>query len=134
MLEGRQLPDYVDASHVKYYETTYDLLHAVNTGEIDFAYGLSTRMEQIMQEHIFNNVVPVTLSNNRIDVCFALPAPADSNLLTIINKGINSLSGKDRDAILDHNFIAIGDDVYTLGNGLKAILWKPCWSSALFQS
>nr|WP_195377029.1 ATP-binding protein [Anaerotruncus rubiinfantis] len=120
LLEGRQLPDYVDASHVKYYETTYDLLHAVNTGEIDFAYGLSTRMEQIMQEHIFNNVVPVTLSNNRIDVCFALPAPADSNLLTIINKGINSLSGKDRDAILDHNFIAIGDDVYTLGKWIES--------------
>ena len=120
LLEGRQLPDYVDARHVKYYDTNYALLHAVNTGEIDFAYGLSTRMEQIMQEQIFNNVVPVTLSNNRIDVCFALSAPADPNLLTIINKGINSLSEQDREAILDHNFIAIGNDVYTFGKWIKS--------------
>ncbi len=41
-------------------------------------------------------------------------------MLTIINKGINSLSGKDRDAILDHNFIAIGDDVYTLGKWIES--------------
>ena len=120
LLDGRQLPDYVNASHVTYYDTTYDLLHAVNTGEIDFAYGLSTRIEQIMQDHIFNNVVPITLSNNRIDVCFAMATPMDPNLLTIINKGINSLSSKDREAILDHNFIAIGKDVYTIEKLIKS--------------
>lgn len=120
LLEGRRLPDYVDASQVEYYDTTYALLHAVNTGEIDFAYGLSTRIEQIMQEQIFNNVVPVTLSNNRIDISFAMSAPVDSNLLTIINKGINSLSEQDRNAILDHSFIAIGNDTYTLGKLIKS--------------
>ena len=119
LLKGRQLPDYVDAGHIIYYDTVYDMLHAVDSGEIDIAYGLSTRMEQVMQDHIFNNVVPITLSNNRIDVCFAMATPVDPNLLTIINKGINSLSPKDREAILDHNFIAIGEDVYTIGKWIK---------------
>ena len=44
----------------------------------------------------------------------------DPNLLTIINKGINSLSSKDREAILDHNFIAIGKDVYTIEKLIKS--------------
>lgn len=95
-------------ANVTYYDTTYDSSsRCLNTGEIDFAYGLSTRIEQIMQDHIFNNVVPITLSNNRIDVCFAMATPMDPNLLTIINKGINSLSSKDREAILDHNLLQL---------------------------
>ena len=61
-----------------------------------------------MQEQMFNNVVPVTLSNNRIDICFALSAPADPNYnLPLSARGINSLSEQDREAILDHNFISI---------------------------
>ncbi len=114
LLKGCRLPGYAEASHVKYYDSVYEMLLAVNTGAIDFACGLSARMEQVMQDHIFNNVVPVTLSENQTDVCFAMPFPADSNLLTIINKGINSLSEKERNAIRDHNFVSIGNDTYTL--------------------
>lgn len=114
LLKGRQLPDYAKASHVKYYDSVHEVLHAVNSGEIDFACGMSARMEQEMQSHVFNNVVPVTLSENQINVSFAMASPADSNLLTIINKGVNSLSEQERVAIRDSNFVSIGEDVYTL--------------------
>lgn len=108
LLEGRHLPSYVRAGEVKYYRTVYEVLEAVNTGEVDFACGLSARMEQVIQDNIFSNVVPVTLSETRLEVSFALSAPADPDLLTIMNKGINSLSAKTKVALLDHNLISKG--------------------------
>ncbi len=127
LVEGRVLPEYAKASHVKYYETAYDVLCAVNRGEVDFACGLSAYMEQVIQAHIFNNVTPVTLSENRIAIGFALPVPADTTLLTIINKGINGLSENDKRSILDHNLTAVGAATTPLrqiieGNPLASVL------------
>lgn len=114
LIEGRMLPEYAKAVNIKYYETIYDVLRAVNTGEVDFACGLSAHMEQAMQANMFYNVVPVTLSENRIKIGFALPVPTDPDLLTIINKGINSLSEQDKYAMLDHNLVSIGTATTTL--------------------
>lgn len=109
LLEGRQLPSYVKASEVTYFATLEEVLSAVNTGKVDFACGLSARMEQMMQEKVFTNVVPVTLSANRMSISFAMPMPANAELLSIINKGINSLSEDDRSSLLDHNLVSIGN-------------------------
>ena len=109
LLEGRQLPSYVKASKVVSFATIEEVLSAVNTGKVDFACGLSARVEQMMQEKIFTNVVPVTLSANRMSISFAMPMPANAELLSIINKGINSLSEDDRNSLLDHNLISIGN-------------------------
>lgn len=119
LLEGRQLPSYVKASEVMYFTTIEDILSAVNTGKVDFACGLSSRMEQIMQEKIYTNVVPVTLSANRMSISFAMPMPANPQLLSIINKGINSLSEDDRNSLLDHNLVSIGDTKVSLKSFLK---------------
>ena len=79
LLEGRQLPSYVKkASKVIYFATIEEVLSAVNTGKVDFACGLSARMEQMMQEKVFTNVVPVTLSANRMSISFAMPMPANA--------------------------------------------------------
>ena len=109
LLEGRQLPSYVKASEVTYFANIEEVLSAVNTGKVDFACGLSARMEQMMQEKVYTNVVPVTLSANRMSISFAMPMPANAELLSIINKGINSLSEDDRNSFLDHNLISIGN-------------------------
>lgn len=109
LLEGRQLPSYVKASKVTYFSTIEEVVSAVNTGKVDFACGLSARVEQMMQEKIYTNVVPVTLSTNRMSISFAVPMPANPELLSIINKGINSLSEEDRNSLLDHNLVSIGD-------------------------
>lgn len=127
LLKGRQMPEYARASHIKYYETVYEVLCAVNTGEVDFACGLAAHMEQVMQDNIFNNVVPVSQSETRVEFSFAMPMPADPDLLTIINKGINSLSEKEKIAIVDHNFVSIGESFTTLrqfieGNPISAVL------------
>ena len=92
LLEGRCLPVYIKASEVRYYRTIDEVLSAVNTGKVDFACGLSARVEQMMQENIYTNVVPVTLSANRMNISFAMPMPANPELLSIMNKGVNSLS------------------------------------------
>lgn len=114
ILEGRHLPSYASASSVKYYATIEEVVDAVNKGEVDFACGLFARMEQLLQDNIYSNVIPVTLSENRMEVSFAMPMPANPQLLTIINKGINSLSEKDKLAIIDHNLVSIGNSTTTL--------------------
>ena len=53
LLEGRQLPSYVKASEVVYFTTIEEVLSAVNTHKVDFACGLSARMEQMMQDKIY---------------------------------------------------------------------------------
>ncbi|MCD7906909.1 MAG: transporter substrate-binding domain-containing protein [Clostridium sp.] len=126
LLEGRQLPEYAKASRVKYYKTVYDVLCAVNTGDVDFACGLAAHMEQVMQANIFNNVVPVSQSESRTELRFALPSPVDSDLLTILNKGINSLSEQEKMAIVDHNFVSIGNSSTSIrrfieGNPITAV-------------
>lgn len=116
LLKGRHLPAYVKASEVIYFSTIEEVLSAVNTGKVDFACGLSARVEQMMQENVYTNVVPVTLSENRINISFAMPMPANPELLSIINKGINSLSEEDRISLLDHNLVSIGDAQVSLAN------------------
>ncbi len=116
LLEGRQLPSYVKASEVTYFKTIEEVLSAVNTCRVDFACGLSARVEQMMQDNIYTNVVPVTLSANRMSISFAMPMPANPELLSIMNKGINSLSEEDRNSLLDHNLVSIGDAQVSLKN------------------
>lgn len=116
LLEGRQLPSYAKASKITYFKTIEEVLSAVNTGRVDFACGLSARVEQMMQDNIYANVVPVTLSANRMNISFAMPMPANPELLSIMNKGINSLSEEDRNSLLDHNLVSIGDAHVSLKN------------------
>ena len=116
LLKGRHLPTYIKASEAKYFTTIEEVLSAVNTGKVDFACGLSARVEQVMQENIYTNVVPVNLSANRMKISFAMPMPANPELLSIINKGINSLSEEDRISLLDHNLVSIGDAKVSLKN------------------
>ena len=116
LMEGRCLPTYVKASEVIYFKTIGEVLSAVNTGRVDFACGLSARVEQMMQENVYTNVVPVNLSANRMSISFAMPVPANPELLSIMNKGINSLSEEDRISLLDHNLVSIGNAKVSLQN------------------
>ena len=84
ILEGCHLPSYASASSVKYYATIEEVVDAVNNGEVDFACGLFARLEQLLQDNIYSNVVPVTLSENRMEVSFAMPMPANPQLLTCL--------------------------------------------------
>lgn len=114
LLKGRQMPANIEAEFVKYYDTTIEMLEAVNQGEVDFAYGLSAQMEQVMQQHFFANTVPVTLFDSTNDISFALSKPAPANLLTIINKSLSNITEKERVAIANQNLVSVGTSSLTL--------------------
>lgn len=114
VLEGRELPAEIEASEVKYYSNTAEALRAVDQGEADFYYGVSAIMEQEIQNHHFTNVVPNTLINDRNDISFAMKRPAPGQLLTIMNKAINSLSSTQKDTIANQNMISSGTGEMTI--------------------
>lgn len=94
IIDGRTLPSDIKATEILQYADLQAVLSKVNRGEIDFAYGLSTRLEQAIQQYHFSNLVPVNLANDNSDICFALARPVDPDLLTVINKSINRLSSE----------------------------------------
>lgn len=114
VIEGRGLPGTIRADRVEFFHNASDALEAVNRGEIDFVYGLASYMEYEIQKNHFTNVVPVTLVNDRMDVSFALAKPADPELLTIINKAVNSISSDRRNELMDQNLISVGSGQLSL--------------------
>lgn len=106
--EGRTLPRQISVEQVRSYSDIKDALLAVNNGEVDFVYGLSSRLEQDIQQYHLANVVPVSLADGVRDVAFALSRPADATLLTVFNKAINSMSSKEKETILNQNMISVG--------------------------
>lgn len=120
VVEGQNLPLGIEADETRTYPTITDALRAVNGNEADFIYGLASRLELDIQRFHFSNLVPVTLVNDRSNLCFALRRPADTNLLTILNKAINSLSSASRSTILDRNLVSIGTSQLSLTELLYA--------------
>ena len=108
VIEGRELPKTIRAAEVKRYHNINDALKAVNRGDADFVYGLATYMEYEIQKSHFANVLPVTLVNDRMDVSFAMARPTDPELLSIMNKAINSISADRREELLDQNMVSVG--------------------------
>ena len=108
ILAGRSLPDGIKAKEVKSYKDPTAMITALNQGEVDFVYGLAASMEQEMQNHRYANVVPVTAVNNNMGIAFALIKPADTQLLSILNKSINSMSSEEKNTILNRNLVSIG--------------------------
>ena len=108
VIEGRRMPKGLRADEVRYFPDVRAALRAVNSGEVDFFYGISTKIEHDMQIHHYPNVVPNTLVNDRNDICFAVTRPVDGELLPILNKSVNSLSSEQKTALTNQNMITIG--------------------------
>ena len=73
-----------------------------------------------MQQGVYSNVVPVSLTGSATDICFALPRPADPDLLTIVNKSLNSMSVNAKAAAVEENRITAGYGTLTLVDYLSA--------------
>lgn len=116
IVKGRQLPSSIQAEHVVYYDHVRDALVAVNRGDIDFLYGLSSLTENVMQLNYLPNVVPVSLFNSETHISFALSKPADAHLLTILNKTITNLSDAESSAIADANMTSLGSLSLSFGD------------------
>lgn len=120
VIKGREMPKEVQTSQVRSYASTEAALVAVDQGKIDFIYGLASRLEREIQRQHFANLVPVTLVNDRSDICFAMARPVSPELLTIMNKAINSLTPDQKDELLDRNMISMGTNTLTLSEMIYA--------------
>lgn len=116
VIEGKQMPEDVRAEHVRYYSDEKEALEDVNSGKIDFVYGLSSRLESIIQQDNFTNLVQVNLVNDSQGINFALSRPAQPELLSILNKALNGLTSEEKAVISSRNLVSIGGTDMTLLN------------------
>lgn len=120
LVENQRLPSGISVEKIRFYPSIKEALFAVNNGEADFIYGLSSRMEQDILCYHFTNLAPVTLVNDQSTISFALPIPVDPDLLTILNKAINNLSESERTVIRNRNLESIGVSEFSLTDFIYA--------------
>lgn len=120
LVESQRLPSGISVEKIRFYPSIKEALFAVNNGEADFIYGLSSRMEQDILRYHFTNLAPVTLVNDQSAISFALPIPVDPDLLTILNKAINNLSESERAVIRNRNLESIGVSEFSLTDFIYA--------------
>lgn len=120
LVENQRLPSGISVEKIRFYPSIKEALFAVNNGEADFIYGLSSRMEQDILRYHFTNLAPVTLVNDQSTISFALPIPVDPDLLTVLNKAINNLSESERTVIRNRNLESIGVNEFSLTDFIYA--------------
>lgn len=120
LVESQRLPSGISAEKTQFYPSIKEALSAVNSGEADFIYGLSSKMEQDILRYHFTNLAPVTLVNDQSTISFALPTPIDPDLLTVLNKAINNLSESERAVIRNRNLESIGVSEFSLTDFIYA--------------
>ena len=116
VVEGLHIPESIAVENVVYYSDVTGALSDVNRGRLDYVYGISSRLESIIQQNNFVNLVQVNLVNENQDVNFALKSPAQAELLSILNKGINNLSSEEKSVINSRNMVSIGESRMTLSS------------------
>lgn len=120
LVESQRFPSGISAEKIRSYPGIKEALAAVNSGEADFIYGLSSKMEQDISHYHFTNLAPVTLVNDQSAISFALPTPVDPDLLTVLNKAINNLSESERTVIRNRNLESIGVNEFSLTDFIYA--------------
>ena len=120
LVESQRFPSGISAEKNRSYPGIKEALAAVNSGEADFIYGLSSKMEQDISRYHFTNLAPVTLVNDQSAISFALPTPVDPDLLTVLNKAINNLSESERTVIRNRNLESIGVSEFSLTDFIYA--------------
>lgn len=120
LVESLRFPSGISAEKIRSYPGIKEALAAVNSGEVDFIYGLSSKMEQDILRYHFTNLAPVTLVNDQSAISFALPTPVDPDLLTVLNKAINNLSESERTVIRNRNLESIGVNEFSLTDFIYA--------------
>jgi len=120
LVESQRFPSGISAEKIRSYPGIKEALAAVNSGEADFIYGLSSKMEQDISRYHFTNLAPVTLVNDQSAISLALPTPVDPDLLTVLNKAINNLSESERTVIRNRNLESIGVNEFSLTDFIYA--------------
>lgn len=114
VLKGSVMPSTIAVDKIVSYELVDEALSDVNSGKIDFYYGIAPHVEDIIRQENFTNVVQVSLINDSMATSFALPAPVQPELFTILNKAINNLTTEQKMTIRTRNTVSIGEAHMTL--------------------
>ena len=114
VLKGSVMPSTIAVDKIVSYELVDEALSDVNSGKIDFYYGIAPHVEDIIRQENFANVVQVSLINDSMATSFALPAPVQPELFTILNKAINNLTTEQKMTIRTRNTVSIGETHMTL--------------------
>lgn len=59
-------------------------------------------------------MIPNSLINDRNDMCFAMKSPAQPELLTAVNKALNSLTSDQKENLVNKNMISVGVSEFSL--------------------
>lgn len=116
VLEGKEIPEDITVDNIHTYADLTKALEQVNSGKLDFVYGLSSRLENSIQQNNFTNLVQVNLINDTQGINFALSSPVQPDLLSILNKAINSLTSEEKTVINSRNLVSIGETKMTLSS------------------
>lgn len=116
IIQEQKMPEDIKVKDICYYSDITKALADVNSGKLDFVYGLSPQLENIIQQNNFANLVQVNLVNDNRGISFALPSPAQPELLSILNKAINHLSSEEKKIISSRNLVSIGDSKMTISS------------------
>lgn len=109
VLEGQQLPTHIHAESIIYYPDMPSALSAINRGKADFFYGVAPRLENVIQQNNFTNLVQVNLVNDSQTANFAMTSPVAPELLSIMNKAIGSMTLAEKSKITSRNIVSIGN-------------------------
>lgn len=114
ILNGGDLPTGLGADNVRRYDNVTEMLKAVNSGDVDYIYGVSAMLEPELQNHRYLNVAPVTRERDSTEAAFAIAMPVEPELLTILNKAIGNISTEEKNTLLNQNLVSIGYSNITL--------------------
>lgn len=120
ILNGRTLPADLEAESIQRYETVREMIEAVNTGKVDYIYGMSAMLEQEMQKHRYLNVQQVSQAIGNTNVALAVVRPVEPELLTILNKAIGNVSTEEKNGMLNRNLVSVGYTSMSLQDMLYA--------------
>lgn len=120
LLAGREGSTAIHAESFTYFEHIEDALVAVNKGKVDFIYGFSAIIEGAMQKGVYANISPVSVFGSGHDISFAIPIPADTTLLSIMNKSLSHISSDVLEGISSSNLIVAGQTSFSLQNFIYA--------------
>ena len=120
ILKGRTLPVSLEAERIFQYETVPEMIAAVNTGEVDYIYGMSAMLEQEMQKHRYLNVQQVSQAIGNTNVGLAVVRPVEPELLAILNKAIGNITTEEKYNMYNRNLISVGYTSMSLQDMLYA--------------
>lgn len=98
-----------DMVSVLRYDTIEDCIRAVNTGQADYTYSNSLVTEHYVRGRSYRNIALVPMTSIGYGLCIGLARPTDPNLISIVDKALNSIPAEQVQSFVFQN-TALSDE------------------------